>query len=551
MGFDRATRGGGGSTTKDGQPASSAPGRSTLVDAVQRKPTGEPGTGSVAGSLDPGGLPGPVRGKMEHAFGADFSSVKVRESSEASAIGAQAFTRGNEVVFAPGHYDPGSERGQALIGHELAHVVQQSEGRVAPTMQAKGLAINDDAGLEAEADALGARAARGEQVRSSAAGAAPAGGVVQRRTQPEDVAVEMIGKEFTLSADDGTLRAGTVVKPTAWDNASDTVPVQTATPPVTSATVHKTKLRPVHPNTPGINSYSANIDNQAAATEAGDAKVDALRGREAEYARNHAQWEAEMARLQGLEAKRHELLNRRLIQETQFNRFDPIIKSEVDAANTAAGFKDAAALDPNLIKAMIFQESQMGTSGEHLGDPSHPVKTRFNLGQTIDSSGSQLLLVMEREYTALISQYHLGTLRADLEAAKVRKQALEGKAHPTPEEVLELQMLVAKSAGYWETYIWQYRAAGQTEGFWEAVTKLFQSPGPGQPPRNEDYQFWIHLMVMWIFEKKKSVATWEEAVRAYNGSGPKAQQYRTEVTGRRDAAKAAGDEHRDYVPDKM
>ncbi len=103
---------------------------------VQRKATGEavgdPGTGSaVARSSGSGGLAEPVRAKMERAFSADFSAVTVRESNEASALGAQAFTRGSEVVFAPGHYDPGSERGQSLIVHELAHVVQQSEGRVA------------------------------------------------------------------------------------------------------------------------------------------------------------------------------------------------------------------------------------------------------------------------------------------------------------------------------------------------------------------------------------------------------------------------------------
>jgi hypothetical protein len=39
------------------------------------------------------------------------------------------------------------------------HVVQQKQGRVKPTL--KGVAINDDAGLEREADAMSAAAARG------------------------------------------------------------------------------------------------------------------------------------------------------------------------------------------------------------------------------------------------------------------------------------------------------------------------------------------------------------------------------------------------------
>jgi hypothetical protein len=126
------------------------PGKRTLTESL--------GSGS-------GGLPAPVQAKMEHAFGQDFSGVRVHEGSEAASMGALAFTRGTDIHFAPGQYDPGSQRGQELIGHELAHVVQQSEGRVSATTQAKGVAVNDEPALAAEADQRGARAARGEKVR--------------------------------------------------------------------------------------------------------------------------------------------------------------------------------------------------------------------------------------------------------------------------------------------------------------------------------------------------------------------------------------------------
>ncbi|MBK9034966.1 MAG: DUF4157 domain-containing protein [Myxococcales bacterium] len=59
--------------------------------------------------------------------------------------------------MAPGQYDPESQAGRELIGHELAHVVQQRQGRVAVTSQVRGIAINDAPGLEQEADALGQR----------------------------------------------------------------------------------------------------------------------------------------------------------------------------------------------------------------------------------------------------------------------------------------------------------------------------------------------------------------------------------------------------------
>jgi uncharacterized protein YdcH (DUF465 family) len=110
-------------------------------------------------------LPGKVQKKMENAFGADFSDVKVHpNSSKASQLKAQAFTQGNNIHFAPGKYNPESQTGQALLGHELTHVEQQRAGRVKPTTQAKGYAINDDANLEKEADQKGAMAAKGQVV---------------------------------------------------------------------------------------------------------------------------------------------------------------------------------------------------------------------------------------------------------------------------------------------------------------------------------------------------------------------------------------------------
>ena len=38
-------------------------------------------------------------------------------------------------------------------------MVQQAQGRVKPTLHEGGVAINDDAGLEKEADVMGAKAA--------------------------------------------------------------------------------------------------------------------------------------------------------------------------------------------------------------------------------------------------------------------------------------------------------------------------------------------------------------------------------------------------------
>jgi hypothetical protein len=147
------------------------PGKRTLTESL------EPATATPAA----GALPPAVQAKMERSFGADFSAVRVHEGQEAPAMGALAYTRGTDIHFAPGQYDPQSQRGQELIGHELAHVVQKSEGRVATTAQAKGVAVNDDPSLEAEADELGARAARGEPVRAGGAAIEAGHGPVQHK----------------------------------------------------------------------------------------------------------------------------------------------------------------------------------------------------------------------------------------------------------------------------------------------------------------------------------------------------------------------------------
>lgn len=130
-----------------------------VIQAVRASLGPEPGTVRVPAT---GGRPIPdaVRGPMEQALGADFSSVRVHEGSTAPRLGAVAFTQGESLHFAPGRYRPASSEGRHLIGHELAHVVQQRAGRVRSTGSVRGVALNDDASLEAEADRMGARAAR-------------------------------------------------------------------------------------------------------------------------------------------------------------------------------------------------------------------------------------------------------------------------------------------------------------------------------------------------------------------------------------------------------
>ena len=75
-------------------------------------------------------IPEGTRRRLEPLFGQDFSDVRVHDdpaaASAAQSVGALAFTVGRHVVFGAGQYAPGTRAGQALLAHELTHIVQQS-----------------------------------------------------------------------------------------------------------------------------------------------------------------------------------------------------------------------------------------------------------------------------------------------------------------------------------------------------------------------------------------------------------------------------------------
>ena len=84
-----------------------------------------PSTGLRAGKpLEPDS-----RRFFERRFDHDFSRVRVHAdaaaASAARSAAAEAYTVGADIVFGAGMYRPHSQGGQALLAHELAHVVQQ------------------------------------------------------------------------------------------------------------------------------------------------------------------------------------------------------------------------------------------------------------------------------------------------------------------------------------------------------------------------------------------------------------------------------------------
>jgi hypothetical protein len=114
-----------------------------------RGPTARPEHGAAASG---GRAPAPVEASLgrpgrplepatralaESKLGHDFSDVRVHvdrdAAASADAISANAYTSGSDIVFAAGRYAPDTPRGLRLLGHELAHVVQQREARSSST----------------------------------------------------------------------------------------------------------------------------------------------------------------------------------------------------------------------------------------------------------------------------------------------------------------------------------------------------------------------------------------------------------------------------------
>jgi hypothetical protein len=74
----------------------------------------------------------PSRAYFEPRFGHDFSRVRVHTGAAAARsareLTARAYTVANHIVFGAGGFAPQTQEGRRLLGHELAHVVQQSGG---------------------------------------------------------------------------------------------------------------------------------------------------------------------------------------------------------------------------------------------------------------------------------------------------------------------------------------------------------------------------------------------------------------------------------------
>ena len=97
------------------------------------------------------GLPDNLKAGVENLSGFSMDNVRVHyNSSQPATVQALAYTQGTDIHVAAGQ--------EKHLPHEAWHVAQQMAGRVEPTMEVGGLPVNDNIGLEHEADVMGAKA---------------------------------------------------------------------------------------------------------------------------------------------------------------------------------------------------------------------------------------------------------------------------------------------------------------------------------------------------------------------------------------------------------
>ncbi|MEP6862827.1 MAG: DUF4157 domain-containing protein [Deltaproteobacteria bacterium] len=202
-------------------------------------PSHDPGV--IRSQLGPGqALDATTRSRMERSFGATFASVRVHDDSTASrfstALGARAFTIGQDIAFGSGQYVPGTPQGRRLIAHELAHTIQQGG--------AQGAAVRGpEPELEHQADRAASAALDGEAatppsvtpgLRLQRAPVVLAGALIVAEATPEIIVVGELGADVVL-VDGAVTVTADVAAPAAID-ALAAPAIEATTPMLEAAT---------------------------------------------------------------------------------------------------------------------------------------------------------------------------------------------------------------------------------------------------------------------------------------------------------------------------
>lgn len=165
------------------------------------------------------GLPAGLQAGIEAMSGISMAGVNVTYNSSAPAkVGALATTQGRDIHLAHGQ--------EHNLPHEAWHVVQQAQGRVSPTTMVGTTPVNDTPSLEAEADAMGNRAAA-VQMRSTPVveGVRPGGTVQRAKDAKKSIDQPVLGND----PDDGSADVPDLPNSLVAEIASANTPIKRTT----------------------------------------------------------------------------------------------------------------------------------------------------------------------------------------------------------------------------------------------------------------------------------------------------------------------------------
>lgn len=151
VGVPRDIKSGGGADVAPRDPGEASAALGFWADDAGARPADSgPAPLGGAGAQAPDGVVATMAARLGIEPGTVRLHTDGNAAAHAGAMGARAFTQGRDIGFGRGMYDPGSEQGNRLIGHELAHVAQQAHGGPATQMKAEAPGATEPA--EAEAD---------------------------------------------------------------------------------------------------------------------------------------------------------------------------------------------------------------------------------------------------------------------------------------------------------------------------------------------------------------------------------------------------------------
>lgn len=432
-------------------------------------------------------LPPTLATDLSAEIGYDLRRVRVHADARgdfiARALGAQALAFGEHIAVRQDRFHPETRSGRELVRHEARHIAVGAE-----------------------------QASR-----------------VQLKIEPEDISAEMHGMVFILRSAQGSIAKGERVVVVDWRGTDSKAYVRydDGTGVMQALTVPKLALEPDTPSAPGLRRYDAGLGDQQTAVEKRSRTVEKrqqevkkLQGEESKYKTKHKTWEAEMKQAEAEVQEQEKLLagaqtalNRVLIQQTMYNRFDPIIAKWVDFYNKQ--LKPKTPCDPNLVKSMMFKETRLGTNAKELSagpatdwsNPNIPFHSHFNVLMNIQSSGEQQMMMLKEMAPDIFSKHHLD----------------EFEKQQQPKE--------------WnDTVIWgnpEFRAAVK-EMFQKRDASRHNALGSRDVDLQLDYEFWIRTGIRWLFFKYFFIkqASWKEAAHAYNGLTTKGEAYAKDVMSR-------------------